>query len=80
MSLVVIEVCDINPISSEDLESFERKYNGVTVLRSPCLSHCEICAASPYAYVNGELIIRETIVELMQAIDEAIQSELANWQ
>jgi uncharacterized protein YuzB (UPF0349 family) len=80
MSLVVIEVCDINPIAGEDLESFERKYDGVTVLRSPCLSHCEICASSPYAYVNGELIIRKTTLELMQAIDEAIRSELSNWQ
>jgi uncharacterized protein YuzB (UPF0349 family) len=80
MSLIVIEVCDVNPIAGEDLESFERTYPGVSVLRTPCLSQCEICASSPFAYVNGELIIRESKEELMRAIDAAIRQELAVWQ
>lgn len=80
MGIVVIEICDINPIASEDLESFEKKYKDVTVLRSPCLSNCDMCSHSPYAYVNGVLITRETNDQLMLAIDETVQAELEKWK
>jgi uncharacterized protein YuzB (UPF0349 family) len=80
MGIVVVEVCDINPICLLDLESLEEEFPGVTVLRTSCLSNCNMCAVSPYAYVNGELLTGETPEDVMSQIRVKIVQELEQLQ
>lgn len=80
MGVIIVEVCDINRIAMENLEQLEEKYPGVSVLRSPCLSNCEICATRPYAYVNGEFISGATNEEVLMKIEEAVRKEWGQWQ
>ncbi|MFC4076015.1 DUF1450 domain-containing protein [Salinithrix halophila] len=45
----------------------------VEVLETSCLGNCEICAASPYAMVNGEIVTGETAAKLRENIQQAIE-------
>jgi uncharacterized protein YuzB (UPF0349 family) len=76
MGIVVVEVCDINPICFLDIESLELEYPGVSVIKTSCLSYCSICAKSPYAMVNGEIVIGDTAEEVMRLVRERIEQEL----
>jgi uncharacterized protein YuzB (UPF0349 family) len=77
MGIVIVEVCDVNIASGLDLESLETKYSGTSVIRTPCLSNCSQCALRPYAYVNGEIYWAETTDALWDALQKAIEQELA---
>lgn len=45
----------------------------VDVLETSCLSHCEVCAQTPYALVNGEVVTGKTGEELGINIRKAIK-------
>jgi uncharacterized protein YuzB (UPF0349 family) len=79
MGIVVVEVCDVNPASGLQLERLEEEHPGVSVIRSPCLSNCTMCATVPYAYVNGEMLTATTREELWAALKRAIEEELREW-
>lgn len=79
MGIVVVEVCDINPICFLDIESLEEEYPGVSVLIMSCLNNCTICAESPYAMVNGEIIVGETPEDVMQLVRSRIEQELQDF-
>ncbi|SFS43175.1 DUF1450 domain-containing protein [Marininema halotolerans] len=69
----MVEFC-INRLT-EDVESLRVKLeqdDDIEVLETSCLGHCDICATSPYAMVNGEIVIGETAEELEQHIYQAI--------
>ena len=76
MGIVIVEVCDVNPAAGLDLLSLEAEYPGVSVIETPCLSNCSICATTPFAYVNGELLAHEDRETLWNQIKSAIEAEL----
>lgn len=80
MGIVIVEVCDVNPASALDLEQLEEDFPGVSAIRSPCLSNCTMCASTPFAYVNGELLVHEDRAVLLAQIREVIQQELSAWE
>jgi uncharacterized protein YuzB (UPF0349 family) len=47
------------------------------VLETDCLSFCGMCAASPFAMVNGKRVFAKTPEECLVKIREVIQQELA---
>lgn len=47
----------------------------VDVLESPCLGNCELCAQTPYAMVNGEIVTGETQQELLDNIRAEIEKQ-----
>ncbi|UOF89779.1 YuzB family protein [Fodinisporobacter ferrooxydans] len=71
-----MEVCDINPICLLDIEALEQEYPGVSVLKTSCLSNCSICAETPFAYVNGEMLTADSPELLLAQIRKQIEEEL----
>ena len=76
MGIVIVEVCDVNPAAGLDLIRLEEEYPGVSVIETPCLSNCTICASTPFAYVNGELLANADRDMLWKEIKTAIEAEL----
>lgn len=79
MGIVIVEVCESNPAASLDIEDLENQYEGVTVIRNYCLSHCELCAEKPYLLVNGEIVSSDDLTTLMQKVRQMIEDELQEW-
>ena len=78
ISVVIVEICENNFITKLDLENIlETEYPGVSVLETDCLSFCGMCAASPYAMVNGKRVFAKTPEECLAKIRDVIQQELA---
>jgi len=44
---------------------------GVETEEYLCQSHCKVCKTSPYAIVNGEMIVGETGEDLLEKIKSA---------
>ena len=74
--LILIEVCDINLACSPELLVLEQEYPDVSIIENGCMSHCELCATSPYVFLNGEIIREETvdklIITLRKRLDELV--------
>ncbi|GGA44325.1 UPF0349 protein [Kroppenstedtia guangzhouensis] len=51
----------------------------VEILETPCLGNCEICAQSPYALVNGEIVTGRDGEELLQNIRREIKEQQKKW-
>ncbi|MBX5436168.1 MAG: DUF1450 domain-containing protein [Alicyclobacillaceae bacterium] len=79
MSLVLVEVCDANPASANEIRRLECEYEGVSVMETSCLSHCELCAEKPYALVNGDVVTADDVRSLVQELRKRIEWELALW-
>ncbi|MFC4766362.1 DUF1450 domain-containing protein [Effusibacillus consociatus] len=79
MGIVIVEVCESNPAASLNLEILEEKFAGTSVMRSSCLSECELCAQKPYVMVNGDIVVAEDLDSLMSSIRTKIESELTEW-
>jgi len=78
LGIVIVDVCSANAITSINIEGLiEEKFPEVAVLKNDCLSYCGLCAASPYAMVNGKLIHGKTVDACLDNIIEAIKKELA---
>jgi uncharacterized protein YuzB (UPF0349 family) len=73
----IIEFCQSN-LSAGTLRVMEEleKDESLDVLDYGCLGHCGECYASPYALVNGELIIGETPKDLLEKIREEIKNSI----
>ncbi|MCL6625029.1 DUF1450 domain-containing protein [Alicyclobacillus shizuokensis] len=74
---VLIEVCDANPACVSDLFELETEYPAVSVLETPCLSECELCALQPYVFVNGDIVAGDDVPSLLTQVrastEEAIR-------
>ncbi|SDX21157.1 Uncharacterized protein YuzB, UPF0349 family [Marininema mesophilum] len=73
----MVEFC-INNLT-EDVEKLRvelEQDHELDVLETSCLGHCELCATSPYAMVNGEIVTGETAEEL----GRNIRKEIENYQ
>lgn len=78
MGIVVVEICDSNMMSLLDIEGIiESEYPEVAVIQNDCMNFCGMCAARPYAIVNGKRIFAKTPEECLSLIRERIESELA---
>ncbi len=78
LGIVIVDVCSANAITSINIEGIiETEFPEVAVLVNQCLSYCGLCAASPYAHVNGKLIHGKTVEECLDNIKIAIKKELA---
>ena len=78
ISVVIVEICENNFITKLDLENIlETEFSEVSVLETDCLSFCGMCAASPYAMVNGKRVFAKTPEECLVKIRDVIQQELA---
>lgn len=76
IGFVIVEVCESNLMSAYDLEQLEIIYPGVSVLRSECLSQCELCRQNPFALVNGALVFAETGDECYLLLQTHIEQEI----
>ncbi|GAX91815.1 DUF1450 domain-containing protein [Effusibacillus lacus] len=79
MGILIVEVCESNPAASLPLEVLEDEFAGISVIRSSCLSECELCAQQPYVMVNGDIIAAGSLDSLMGQIRSKIEAELAEW-
>ena len=79
ISVVIVEICENNFITKLDLEKIlETEYPEVSVLETDCLSFCGMCAASPYAMVNGKRVFAKTPEECLAKIRDVIQRFFMN--
>jgi len=69
--LTLIEYCDANEANHPLINKLEER-NGVSVLETQCMSECELCACEPYVFFNGELLSAESLVELVQLIEQRL--------
>jgi uncharacterized protein YuzB (UPF0349 family) len=76
LGIVIVEVCDVNPASALELERLEEDFPGTSVIRNSCLSNCTMCATTPFAYVNGELLLHEEREGLWTLIKAMVEQEL----
>ncbi|GGE06902.1 UPF0349 protein [Marinithermofilum abyssi] len=49
------------------------------VLETSCLGNCEICAQTPYAMVNGEVVTGKDGEELLRNIRRAIEKQQSDF-
>lgn len=70
--MILIEVCDANAACVPELFDLESDYVEVSVLENSCMSHCELCAANPYVFFEGELVHADTTAELLTKIRDLI--------
>lgn len=81
MGIVIVDVCSANPITSIDIEAIiEKEFPEVAVLMNDCLSHCGLCAVSPFAHVNGRIIHGKTVDACLDNIRKEIIKELEIYQ
>lgn len=76
MGIVIIELCDYNALSSEELEDFYRARPEVAVMSYDCMNYCGMCAMRPYALVNGKRIFGKTTEECIEKVKKAVEKEL----
>lgn len=70
----MVEFC-INQLTPE-LEKIKEELETdpeLDVLETSCLGNCEICAKTPYAMVDGEIITGDTAEELLKNIRKFIE-------
>lgn len=81
MGIVIVEICQANYMNGMNLEEIlEREYPEVAVLVNDCLSFCGMCAAKPYAIVNGKRLFANTVEECLVKIKEQIEKELSIYE
>lgn len=68
IATVFIEVCDANHASAPELFELEELYSGVSVTEISCASECALCATAPYVFLNGQIISRDSVEELLETI------------
>ncbi|MFD1425806.1 uncharacterized protein YuzB (UPF0349 family) [Kroppenstedtia sanguinis] len=76
----MVEFC-INRLTP-DVEKVKEELEAdpeVEVLETACLGNCEICAQSPYALVDGEIVTGENGESLLQNIRRAIEEQQKKW-
>lgn len=73
----IIEFCATN-LASGTQKAFEtlEKDPDLDVIEYGCLSFCGKCAASPFALVNGEVVIGKTSEDLVKRIYAFIEENL----
>lgn len=73
----IIEFCATNLASGTQkaLETLEKDPD-LDVIEYGCLSFCGKCAASPFALVNGEVVIGQTSDDLVKRIYAFIEENL----
>lgn len=78
MGIVVVDVCNVNRITSLDIENIlEEEFPEVAVIMNSCLSFCGLCANTAYAQVNGKLVHGKTPEQCLENIRQEIKKELA---
>lgn len=66
--LILIEVCDINLACTPELLALEEEFSDVSIIENGCMSHCDLCATSPYVFLNGEIVREETVDKLISTL------------
>jgi len=78
LGIIVVEVCQRNDLAALPLEELEEAYPEVAVMRTDCLSMCNLCRARPYAMVDQTRVYAETpeqcLVEIKKVIEEEIKA------
>lgn len=77
MGFIIVEVCESNPLSSLHLDFLEKRYLGVSVLHSECMSHCGLCEHNIYAYVNGQIVFANDTQTCIERICQRIEHVIA---
>ncbi len=75
MGFIIIEVCDYNILSSEELEEVFNRPE-VAVMSYECMNYCGMCAMRPYAMVNGKRVFGKTTEECIEKIKKEVEKEL----
>ncbi|MED4018012.1 DUF1450 domain-containing protein [Sutcliffiella cohnii] len=76
MSLVLVEVCSSNLLSTLPLEDLFENEMEVAVMRYECLNLCGLCKMRPYALVNGDRVFGKTLDDCVDNIKVKIEQEL----
>ncbi|RLL45141.1 DUF1450 domain-containing protein [Oceanobacillus piezotolerans] len=76
MGIVIVEICDYNGLSIEELEELFKDQPEVAVMSYECMNYCGMCAMRPYAMVNGKRIFGKTTEECIEKIKIAVAEEL----
>jgi uncharacterized protein YuzB (UPF0349 family) len=80
MGFIIIEVCDYNLLSAEELEEVFGEYPEVAVMPYECLNLCGLCRIRPYALINGERIFAKTREECIEKITAKVRELLEEYQ
>ncbi|KPV43540.1 DUF1450 domain-containing protein [Alicyclobacillus ferrooxydans] len=75
---ILLEVCDANPAATSELYGLENEYPGLSVMENSCMSECELCAARPYVFLNGELLAASPVEDLMLLIRSRLNQLFAD--
>jgi uncharacterized protein YuzB (UPF0349 family) len=76
--LILIEVCDINLACTPELLALEEEFPDVSIIENGCMSHCDLCATSPYVFLNGEIIRENTVDKLLGTLRNRIDELTAS--
>ncbi|GIP39380.1 hypothetical protein J31TS4_26600 [Paenibacillus sp. J31TS4] len=79
LGIVVVEVCTQNALAALPLEELEEEHIEVDVLRTDCLSMCQLCLAKPYAMVNNKRIVAKTSEQCLAKIKEAVEQQIKDF-
>lgn len=77
--LVLVEVCDANLATDAALLRLEDEFPGVTMLVNDCMSHCELCARTPYALLDGQVVTAATPDDLFQQLRQGVSARLKDY-
>ncbi|MFC3745173.1 DUF1450 domain-containing protein [Paenibacillus sp. GCM10012306] len=81
LGLVVVEVCTRNSIAALPLEDLEDEFPEVAIMRTDCLTMCNMCRAVPYVMVGNKRVYAKTMDQCLELAKEAIAEEIkAFWE
>ncbi|SFU98374.1 DUF1450 domain-containing protein [Alicyclobacillus macrosporangiidus] len=75
---MLIEVCDANPADCPELFALEQEFPGLSVLETACMSHCDLCASSPYVLLDGEMVTAPDTTALFDKVREELARRMAD--
>lgn len=74
--VIIVEVCESNPMNCSELEELEFTYPGVVLLQTECLSRCGLCEHNAFVYVNGEIVFARDRTTCMARLRERMKVQI----
>jgi uncharacterized protein YuzB (UPF0349 family) len=69
---IILEFCDANP-ASELQTLLQNEFPEITILENSCMSECQLCEETWYAFIDGELVSGEDKETFLKEIRAFIQ-------
>ncbi|RXT08006.1 DUF1450 domain-containing protein [Ammoniphilus sp. CFH 90114] len=74
---IIIKYCSGNemaPVLANGLE-VNASSSEIKVMQQGCLNYCGDCLVNPYVFLNGEMIMDDSVESLLQTIKERIEGK-----